>query len=270
MNKSIPQPLVLLIAVTLLLIGGIVYGYVYDGKTAGVQTQAVERTIGGIIVPHHLFAAELIDEAYQKVPAGDIQHIIILSPNHFYPDLPDIVSSFTVEGVSVDRGLIQGLMKKFPSLTVNDGMVRHEHGITSQIAFIKRYIPGVPVVPIVISAAATQEDIGKLAQALSSEIPQDGTMFVLSTDFSHNTTTVEGLAKNIETIDAIRSFNYERIASFSDDHIDAPNAAIVFLTVLNSLGFRNWELWQSSHSGLIAGDAGNQGTSYVTGGFYNP
>jgi len=250
------------------IVGVLAYRHVKNGEIAGIKTEEKQEIINGIVVPHHMLAKELIDDAYQNINASGVTRVVVFSPNHFYHALPAVVMSAEITGVDVDQTMVDQLKNQFPDVLLDQKMVEQEHGVMIQIPYIKQYFPQASVVPIIISSAMTQEKIEALTRTLGDIVNPDDTLFVLSTDFSHNTTTAEGMTKNEETVAAMSSFDYAALYHFHDDHIDAPNAAVVWLSVLDSFGARNWNQWQSSHSGLITGDTGMQGTSYVTGAFY--
>jgi AmmeMemoRadiSam system protein B len=244
-------------------------GNTKTGKVAGVKTDYTKQNIGGIILPHHGLAKELISESLDKVSNNNkYSYIVILSPNHFQP----IGNTFTTSDKIFDYPLAAEFINKFgerfTNVDLNQDLLEKEHGITLHLPYLEKYYPHAKIVPLIFTNNSSENDILEKTVYLLEKLPDD-TLFIASIDFSHETMLEEAMQKNSETIDVISNFNYSSLYGFEDDHLDSPVAMGMFLKIMEKLNATNWQIWHNCHSALIKNDPTLQGTSYVIGIFHS-
>jgi poly-gamma-glutamate synthesis protein (capsule biosynthesis protein) len=135
------------------------------------------------------------------------------------------------------------------------------------LSYLKFYFPEAKFVPLIAPPYFERGEISQIATFLSKSLPED-TLFVASVDFSHNNMLLEAAAKNKETENTIRNFDFETLYQYKDDHLDSPASIGLLLSTMQRLGTTNWELWYDSHGGLIEDEFTLQGTSYLIGIFF--
>ncbi len=212
--------------------------------------------VRGIILPHHDLAKPIFHESLSKFKKEDIPSTIVLyGTNHYFPVGP----TFTTTKEVKDR-------HKLDEVFVDDDMISKEHSIQTPSPYLKEYFPDVEIIPIIIGTEYDFYKIDTLSKYLIGVLPKD-TLYIASVDFSHNSTVLGGLSKNNESVDAIANFNYQKILSYQDDHMDSPVAIVTFMKTMENLNAKTWETWISSHGGLITNNPLLNGTSYVVGAF---
>jgi len=151
-------------------------------------TDSGTGTIRAVIVPHHLVAAEDDAVALRALAGQKILNIILISPDH-YNKCPTALCT-----ANSDYETFFGRMRASPSiindlvaspLVTNDpALFKNEHGIYAVAPFIVHYLPGVPVTPLAISIGYWKTNKNAMLELLNAEI-KEGTVFVVSSDFSH-------------------------------------------------------------------------------------
>lgn len=239
-----------------------------NGQIAGISTLSPQ--IQGLILPHHDLARELIITAASQVKSqASPETIVVLSPNHFVPEGPYALTATSLLDFPLNESVIENLVKS-GSLMVDEAALSLEHGLLIPISYLSQAFPQARFVPVMISPLNySLQKIHSLATALTQTSPQN-TLFVLSTDFSHDTQLQVALTNNQTTINLLETFNVPTILTLTDTHLDAPVAAAVFLRLMQFKGATTWQTYASTHGALLTGDPLLQGTSYVTGTFSTP
>jgi len=158
--------------------------YAADHRAAGKGT----GTIRAVIAPHHLVAAEDDAVALRALAGQNISNIILISPDH-YNKCPTALC--TVNG---DYETFFGHMRASPA-TVKDlvasplvtnapGLFDNEHGIYAVAPFLVHYLPGVSVTPLAVAIDYWRSNKEAMLKLLQAEM-KDGTVFIVSSDFSH-------------------------------------------------------------------------------------
>jgi len=145
-------------------------------------------TIRAVILPHHLVASEDDAVAIRALVGQKISNIILISPDH-YNKCPTALC--TANG---DYETFFGHMRAPPaivksfvasSLVMNaPGLFDNEHGIYAVAPFIAHYLPGVPVTPLAVAIDYWKTNKDAMLALLQAEM-KEGTVFIVSSDFSH-------------------------------------------------------------------------------------
>lgn len=197
--------------------------------------------IRAIIVPHHLLASEYVAELL-SASAGDwVKRVIIIGPNHENIGQTVIASTLanweTVFGnVASDEELVSNLLSYYGVIS-NPEAFHNEHSVGAIVPFIKNYLPETSIVPVIINSYAEHKDAEKLANWLFENI-DDGTLIIVSTDFSHYLKKSQAEKNDELTKQMILSRDTEGIAEFNNDYIDSP---ISLATILLLAEKENWK-----------------------------
>lgn len=176
---------------------------------------ALEKTKGaplaanatGLIVPHHLLAADLIAQAFFSVSKNVYKTIVVISPDHYNGGdtkisvaLRDFETPFGV--VPTNRDLAARLMDG--RVISSSDLFYREHGIQAELPFIKYYFPQSAIVAVALRSDATRDDADLLLARLK-EIIGTSTLVVQSTDFSHYLGRAEADRRDDQSLAIIRS-----------------------------------------------------------------
>ena len=237
-------------------------------QVAGITTSSNDRKISGIILPHHNLAKEYISASLERISKNQqFSTIVIIGPNHFEPQATEFISSSSVFDYPLQQEFIYKLTA-LGKIVLNQNTIEKEHSIMIPLSYLKFYFPETKFVPLIVPPYFERGEISQIAVFLSNSLPQD-TLFVASVDFSHNTMLLEATAKNKETENVIKKFDFETLYQYKDDHLDSPASIGLLLSTMQRLGATNWELWYDSHGSLIEDEFTLQGTSYLIGVFSN-
>lgn len=158
----------------------------------GAQPRAVISAHAG-----YAYSGRFTGMALGAVPQRPAR-VVVLSPSHRHAFAGIAFPSW--EGFDTGLGVLPIARAALADLAAR-GLARgedaahdNEHGIETQLPFLATRWPGVPVVPLVIGAAAP-EAVAAVIDALDAP----GTLFVLSSDLSHFLTDAEARRKDAAT-----------------------------------------------------------------------
>ncbi len=242
-------------------------GLFADAIEAAKSTVPASGRVSGLVLPHHLLAADLIAKGFAHVREGGYRRIVILSPDHFSRGK----TSFSVPGrdfltslgtVPLDKEWTAALLRS--ELVSESSLFSHEHGVQALLPFIARHFPGAFVLPVAIGKRSTPEEWRLLAELLTPLLDGD-TLIVQSTDFSHYLDREETAKRDEESLAVLLSADPERVVSLRQpSHIDSRGAFFVQMTLQKSLGANPVLLAHASSFEYNPAEAEKTGgTSYI-------
>lgn len=231
-------------------------------RVKGIQT---EKMVQGIVLPHHGFAREVLVDSYGRLNDEQYDLVVVIGPNHFYQEFGEVITSDSESGINVPESLGRKIVEGIDGVKVNNEVVEGEHSIGIHTQYLDEYFPDAEILPIVVPPSPDEEDIESLVNILS-EFPAK-TLFIASVDFAHDMTYLEALENDKESINAIRSFDYDMINTFDDQHMDSPKSIVVLLKIMQKLNATDFHVLHDTHGALLIDDPTLKGTSYVVGVF---
>jgi AmmeMemoRadiSam system protein B len=266
--------LLIVIGLLLVMAGGLIVNYqlLPANKIKGVHSSVVsddDKLIAGIILPHHNFAKDIIIDAYEKLREYDYDLVVIISPNHFHPEIGDIISTQTLDAnqfdVELDQVKIKQLLEK-ELIKTDQTMFDNEHGITVHLEYLAEFFPNIKVLPLMMPTNPNPQQLQELKAFLANISEQ--TLFLASVDFAHNLTYLEAIENNQESIDAITHFDYQQISQFNDQHLDSPQSINLLLQIMQKKNNTDFQVWYNTHGALLSDQPNLVGTSYVVAIFH--
>lgn len=191
----------------------------YTGALNAVPADQVvdsNKDVWGVIVPHHLLAADVIARTLKPLSHNEYEHIVILSPDHFSRGKSKITVATaplttTVATTQPDTIMIDELLN-LPQVEVHNEIYGPEHGIGSVLPFAQVLWPGVRVTPILIRSDAKQQDVLPLITFLQKQLASnDRTLIIESSDFSHYLTPAVAAQKDQQTLNVLAGDDSEQI-----------------------------------------------------------
>lgn len=235
-----------------------------------------DRPILGMVVNHHLLAADFIADTINQAPGQNIDRIILLSPNHFYAGRGNFITTkatFTTPygDVASDRTFVSNLTTNGAAVDNAEAFIQ-EHGVYNILPFINKQFPSVPMVPIIIRDGVSAEQIDQLRTALGEQISAR-TLIIASLDFAHNQTNDGAKELDGRSMAWLQTVDPAAVQPNSDSAVavDSPMTLKLFLGLMRDRSATDFTLLHSSNSALKTGrlDATNV-TSYITGLFRIP
>lgn len=183
--------------------------WIPEGEIETLSPEEV-RKLKAVIVPHagYVYSGEVAAKAYEQLALlkDDIDTVVVFGPAHrYYFEGIATISAEEVETpfgpLKVDTQLRNELVGAFPKVGFSDEVNAPEHSIEVQFPFIKKFLPKVKVVPLLIG----EVDAETVAQVMEVLWHRPRTLIVISSDLSHYHPYEEAKAIDSETAEAIES-----------------------------------------------------------------
>jgi len=218
------------------------------------------------VVPHHLLAKDIMEDFFSYISSrGKPEIIVILSPDHFQSGILMESNSFitiTVDSndkefnnLKVDT-LLWGKLFKENKMILNNSAVIAEHGVTTLLPYIKKHFPETNILPILIPADITKEQVEQLVKTIDKNTLLN-TIVVASVDFSHYLPSQAADFHDVKSIRVLLNFEEENFKNIEVDCWQALYAARLFAKLRqketphimahkNSTDFLNLELEETT------------------------
>lgn len=175
-----------------------------------LQGSAIAGTVA-LIVPHagYAYSGRAAGRAYATVRGVDLDRVVLLAPSHY----SEFDGARTLEvrnwhgfatplgAVTIDAAAVDELLR-CAAVDADDEPFAREHSLEIQLPFLRRVLPGVAVVPLLIGRVHGG-DRERLAGVLAS-LQGSRTLFVVSSDFTHYGARFHYLPFPPQSADAVR------------------------------------------------------------------
>ncbi|MBU4349647.1 AmmeMemoRadiSam system protein B [bacterium] len=189
------------------------------------------------VVPHHLLAKEIIADFFSYISSQvKPKTIVILSTDHFQSGILMESNSFITialdsnnkefNNIKIDTLLREKLVKE-NKMILNNSAVITEHGVTVLLPYIKKYSPETNILPILIPADITKEQVEQLVKTIDENTLLN-TIVVASVDFSHYLPSRAAGFHDVKSIRVLLNFEEENFENIEVDCWQALYAARLF------------------------------------------
>jgi poly-gamma-glutamate synthesis protein (capsule biosynthesis protein) len=239
---------------------------IMEAITREQPRSAVNLSVTGISVPHHLLAADLIARGFWAASTGKYDRIVLLSPDHFNRSRLPLAT--TRRNFRTVFGLLENdLAATDPLLEAGDlfedsDLFEAEHGISALLPFVKHFFPSAKIVPIAISSRSTRADWDRAVTVLEKMIGPR-VLVVQSTDYSHYRPLSVAVQRDQETLNIIAANDadaVERLIQVS--HMDSKAAQYLQMR-LQSGALRSHGVVVANRNSEAYGTSGLSTTSYI-------
>lgn len=195
------------------------------------------------ITSHHLpTAAPLIADLYRALANSSRSRntFVVIGPDH-YEKCPERVT-IGREGYNTPFGKIETdehMVQAFEvrNFQVNEDCLEGEHSIGVQAVFIKYLFPDAKIVPIVLSSAAKDGEVEKIAQILSEN--SEAVTVIASIDFSHH-----NYYKQAQVLDAESERKIKKLSAdgLTLKYVDSPASLKIVLDLAKKMEHKQAEV----------------------------
>jgi AmmeMemoRadiSam system protein B len=240
-----------------------------DGYLSAV-TSVPRGRVDAIIAPHAglMFSGPVGAYAYKAAAeSGPYDVAVLVGPSHFVAFdgvalYPAGAFASPLGPAAIDEALGAQLAAAHPIVRPLPDAHRREHSLEMQLPFLKRLLPDVPIVPLLMGYQ-TRETIEALADGLGSALRDRRALLVASTDLSHyfDAPTAAGLDARVR--DAVSAFDPEHLMEIFEQYPDQERGryvacgggpALSVMFAARALGSREGRVLKYAHSGEISGD----------------
>ena len=117
--------------------------------------------------------------------------------------------------------------------------------------YVKYYFPDAQTAFLLVDRKADKDTPEKLAELFKQISQEKECLFLFSADFSHYLEPDETERHDLETLEAVMSKQYEKVASMTDDNVDSPHVLGTFMKLGDICG-REYILLERSNSLIMS------------------
>jgi AmmeMemoRadiSam system protein B len=258
-----------------------VAGTWYPG-TAGALSRDVDRYVAdaveppprgrvdAIIAPHAglMFSGPVGAYAYKAAAAaGPFDAAILVGPSHFvaFDGLalyPGGAFDSPLGPAPIDAPIASALMAASAEIHPLPAAHTREHSLEMQLPFLRRLLPDVPIVPMLMGYQ-TRETIEACAAALAGVGASRRILLVASTDLSHYFEAARAIDLDRRVQACVSAFDPDRLLEIFEQYPEGERGrfvacgggpAIAVMLAAKARGARHGRVLKYMHSGEISGD----------------
>lgn len=237
-----------------------------DAADAAVPT----GDLHAIIAPHAglMFSGPVGAYAYKAAAAaGPFEAILLAGPSHFVAFdgialYPSGAFDSPLGPVAIDDSLAQEVAEASPIIQLLPEAHRREHSLEMQLPFIRRVLPDVPIVPMLMGMQ-TRDTIEAFAGVLAAAGKERRVLLVASTDLSHyfDAGRARDLDRRVES--CVSENDPVRLLTIFEQYPEGERGryvacgggpAIAVMMAARLRGARHGRVLKYMHSGEISGD----------------
>jgi AmmeMemoRadiSam system protein B len=228
----------------------------------------VAGEVNAIIAPHAgiMFSGPVGAHAYNAVANRPFDVAVLVGPSHFVPFegvalWPDGAFETPLGPVPIDEagaGAVSAsaIVQSLPSAH------RREHSLEMQLPFLKRVLPDVSIVPLLIGFQH-RETIDALALAIANAFRGRRALLVASTDLSHYLDAETATRLDARVQQRVNAFDPDGLLELFEQYPEhdrgryvacGGGAAIAVMKAAKTLGANSGRVLKYGHSGEISGD----------------
>lgn len=226
---------------------------------AGLPAGAVRA----IVAPHAglMYSGPVAAFAYGLAARGSFDVAVLVGPSHFSGfDGVAVWSDGAFEtplgAVAVDAACAAELMAASPLIRAMPAPHRREHSLEMQLPFLRRVLPDVPIVPLLMGYQVP-ETIRALAATLTTALEGRRALLVASTDLSHYHDAAAAWRLDGLVVDLVQRFDARSLLDAfvrRPEHACGGGPMVSVMMAAEGLGARDAVVLKYADSGDVSGD----------------
>ena len=235
-------------------------------KMVNADNYQFKEDVYGGVVPHHLYASDLISDFTSRLRRQNPETIILIGPNH--KELGNFTALTSKYAWKTETGLVEPDNKIIDELLesnvlrVDENVLPKDHAVAVVMPYFKYYLPNTKVVPILLSGFMKKKEIEILSRQLASYI-SDKVILVAAVDFSHNLMSPEAKLNDKVTLKLMREKKYDELLDLRNEHLDSPPSIVALLMAMDAEK-RNLKVLNNTNSGEMQKNNSVPTTSYFS------
>jgi AmmeMemoRadiSam system protein B len=229
---------------------------------------ACRGEIRAIVAPHAgiMFSGPVAAHAYKAVAAQSYDVAVLVGPSHFVhfdgvAVYPAGAFATPLGAVSIDEATASAL-GRFALITPQPAVHAREHSLEMQLPFLRRLLPELPIVPMLMGAQ-TRSTIDVLAAALADVLRPRRALLVASTDLSHYFDAAQAAALDGEVIERVAQFDVAGLQRVFERYPERERGRhvgcgmgpmLAVMAAARMLGAPEARVLRYGHSGEVSGD----------------
>ena len=231
-----------------------------------------------LISPHAglIYSGRIAAAGYRLLERARFDAVILLGPCHRggvgLAVMPGGAIETPLGTVGIDEELVSALAEADPNVRVTTAPHELEHSLEVQFPFLQRFLPNVPVVPVLMGYQ-TPTTIAAAARALQQVIAESrrSVLMVASSDLSHYESRAEASRLDGMVVRCLEQFDVsslEQLLLTNPDHACGGGPMVAVLTAAQALGASDANVLAYGDSGDVTGDTDGV-VGYVSAAFHS-
>jgi hypothetical protein len=230
---------------------------------------AVPRgSVRAIIAPHAglMFSGSVGASAYKAAARHDYEVAVLVGPSHFADFegvalFPEGAFATPFGPMAIDAAAAAAI--GVAEVVHPDSQVHaREHSLEMQLPFLKRLLPGVPIVPLLMGRQS-RRTIDALGAALAQGVGSRRALLVASTDLSHYFDAATAASLDGAVCACINAFDTAQLLDRFEGYPEGDRGrrvgcgigpALSVMIAARALGARQARVLRYAHSGEVSGD----------------
>ena len=238
-----------------------------DGYVADAVVPAASQ-VDAIIAPHAglMFSGRIGAYSYKIAAQGSYDVALLIGPSHYYAF--DGVAVWPEGGFHSPLGVahideeIAAEILTDPVAQALPGAHDREHSLEMQLPFLRRLLPDLPIVPMVMGFQKP-DTIEALARVLASVAERRKTLLIASSDLSHFFDAGTAMTLDARVQDCVTAFDPAALQKIFEQYPEPERGryvacgggpAIAVMKAATSLGSTSGRVLKYGHSGEVSGD----------------
>jgi AmmeMemoRadiSam system protein B len=234
----------------------------------GAAAEWTGGPIAAVIAPHAglMFSGPVGAHAYKAASSQTYDVAALVGPSHFYAFdgvalYPEGAFASPLGNASIDDAGARA-MAASPIVRSLPQAHQREHALEMQLPFLRRVLPDVPIVPLLIGHQ-TRDTILALGEALATAFRGRRALLVASTDLSHYFDAATAVSLDSRVQACLDPFDPDGLLELFEQYPEhergryvacGGGAAIAVMFAARTLGARHGRVLKYAHSGEVSGD----------------
>jgi MEMO1 family protein len=234
-----------------------------DRYLAGASPLPAASSVHGLVVPHAglVYSGPVAAWAYRLVQDRPFDVVVLVGPSHRLGF--DGVAAYPRGAFETPLGpapIAEDVASAILAVTpvVHDRPAAHdrEHSLEMQLPFLRRVLPAVPIVPLVMGYQS-ERTVDGLAAGLAQALAGRRALLVASSDLSHYLDARSAEAADRCVLDLVGRFDEAGLAAAlrtQPDHACGGGPIVAVMQAARTLGAREGRVLRYADSGDVSGD----------------
>lgn len=226
--------------------------------------------VDAVIAPHAgiMFSGPIAAHSYTAAAAaGPYDAVVLLGPSHFagfdgIALYPDGAFETPLGPAAIDARLGAEITAADAIVEASPAVHRREHSLEMQLPFLKRLLPDVPIVPLLMGYQ-TRDTIEHIAAALGTVAASRPILLVASTDLSHYLDASTAREHDGRVCEHVASLDADGLLELFEQYPEHDRGryvacgggpAIAVMRAARTRGARHGRVLKYGHSGEVSGD----------------
>jgi AmmeMemoRadiSam system protein B len=219
--------------------------------------------IVGLVAPHAglMYSGPVAAWAYRAVRGGPYDVAVLVGPSHVaWFDGVAVCARGAFDTplgpIPIAEDVADAILAATPIAREDTAVHGAEHSLELQLPFLRRVLPGTPIVPLMMGAQSSATIEG-LADGLASALDGRRPLLIASSDLSHYLDAREAAAMDRTVLDCVERFDPGGLQSAlrtKPDHACGGGPIVSVMRAARALGARTGRVLRYADSGDVSGD----------------